>query len=71
MLAEDDVGGFQVAMEDSPAVGVVDGVANVDKPPEQLAEGQRALTGIFFQALVTVKSGDGLLEAIPSMNLMA
>ena len=38
MLAEDDVGGLQVAMDHPAGVGVIDGVANVEESAEEFAE---------------------------------
>ena len=37
VLADDDVARLDVAVQDAPAVGVVDRVADVDEPPQQLA----------------------------------
>src|SRR5690242_14151515 len=38
MLAQDDVARLDVAMKDATAVRIVDGVADVDEPPQQLAQ---------------------------------
>src|SRR5262249_13672427 len=43
---EHDVGGLQVAVEHPPAMGVLDCVANADKPTEQSAQLDRALAGV-------------------------
>ncbi len=64
VLADDHVGWFQVAMEDPSAVGIIDGVANVDEPSEQIAERQRLLAWIVVQAPITVVSGNRFLESI-------
>ena len=42
MLAHDDVGRLDVAMQHAPRVGIVDGVADVDESSQQLAQLQRA-----------------------------
>ena len=49
VLADDHVARLEVAMQDPSAVGVVDRVADVDEPPQQLAEGQRPLAGVVLQ----------------------
>ena len=64
MLAHDHVGGFDVAVQDAPGVGVVDRVADVDKPPQQLPQRQRPAAGVILDRLVGVERGDRLLEAI-------
>ena len=38
VLADDDVARLDVAVQDAAAVGVVDGVADVEEPPQQLAQ---------------------------------
>ena len=46
------------------AVGVLDGVADVDEPPQQVAELERAAAGVAPERLVGVESLDRLLEAV-------
>ena len=46
------------------AVRVVDRVADVDEPPQELAQLQRAAAGVALQRLVGVEAVDGLLEAV-------
>ena len=46
VLADDDVGRLDIAVQDAPGVGVVDGVAHVDEPPKQPAQGQRPTAGL-------------------------
>ena len=51
-------------MQDAPAVGVGDGVADVEEPPEQLLEGQGPGSGVGLEGVVGVEAGDGVLEAL-------
>ena len=62
--AEHDVRGLEVAVDHPPAVGVGDRVADVDEPPEELAERERPLAG-GAPAVLRVVALDGLLEAVP------
>ncbi len=64
MLADDDVPRLDVAVQHAPAVRVVDGVADVDEPPQQLAQLQRPASGVALQRLVGVEALDRLLEAV-------
>ena len=64
MLADDDVARLDVAVEYAPAVGVLDGVANVDEPTQQVAQLERAAAGVGPGRRVGVEALDGLLEAI-------
>ncbi len=64
VLADDDVCGLDVAVQHAARVGVLDGVADVDEPPEQLAKLQRAAAGVAVQCCVGVEGLDGLLEAV-------
>ncbi len=41
VLADDDVARLDVAMEHAPAMGVVDGIADVGEPAQQPAQLQR------------------------------
>ena len=70
MLADDDVARLDVAVQDAPAVGVVDGVADVEEPPEQLRSSSERRPGS-LQRLVGVEVLDGLLQQSPLMNRMA
>ncbi len=63
VLADDDVARLQVAVQDAPAVGVVDRVADVQEAAEELAQFQRAPAGIPLQRLVGVEAIDRFLEA--------
>ncbi len=51
-------------MQDPAAVGVGDRVADVEEPPEELAEGQRPAARVACQALGLRGSGDGVLQAV-------
>jgi len=64
VLAEHDVARLQVAVEDAPAVGVVDRVTDVEEPPQQLQQRQGPLTGIAAFPLGSVKLLDGRLEVV-------
>ena len=64
VLADDDVARLDVAVQDAAAVGVVDRVADVDEPPQELAQLQRPAAGVGLQRLVGVEALDGLLEAV-------
>ena len=57
--------GLQVAVQHAPAVGVVDRVADVEEPPQQLLERQGPLRrGSRPACLVLVKLLDGRLEVV-------
>ena len=64
MLADDDVSRLDVPVQDAATVGVVDGVADVSKPPQELAQLQRTPAGVVFQRIVAMEALDGLLEAV-------
>ena len=64
MLAHDDVRGFDVPMQHPAPVGIVDRVADVEEPPQQLAQLDRATAGVILERRVAVKLLDGLLERI-------
>ncbi len=58
--AEHDVTRLEVAVDHPTAVGISDGVADVDEPPQQLAEFDRACAGItprFFLGVVKPSYG--------------
>ena len=64
MLADDDVARLDVPVQDAAAVGVVDGVADVGEPPQELAQLQRPLARVGLQSRVAVEPLDRLLEAV-------
>ena len=64
MAAEDDVAGLDVAVHHAPAVGIFDGVADVDEPPQQPAEFQHPAAGVLLQRPVAVEPVDRLLERV-------
>ena len=64
VLADDHVARLDVAMEHAPAVGVLDGVADVDEPPQQVAQLERAAARVAPERRVGVESLDRLLEAV-------
>ena len=64
VLADDHVGRLDVAVQDSAAVGVVDRVADVGEPPQQLAQPERVAAGAIVFHLVGVEAVGGLLEAV-------
>ena len=64
MLADDDVARLDVAVQDAAAVRVLDRVADVDEPPQQLAQLQRAAAGVRLQRLVPMGPLDRVLEAV-------
>ncbi len=51
-------------MEDAAAVGVVDGVADVGEPSEELAQLERVSAGVVAEGSVGVEGVGGLLEAV-------
>ena len=55
---------LDVPMKHAPAVGVLDGVADVDEPTQQVAQLERAAAGFLLQGHVGVESLDRLLEAV-------
>jgi hypothetical protein len=62
VLADDDVARLDVPVQDAAAVGIVDGIADIGEPPQQLAQLQRPATGIGLERLVFVEPVDSLLE---------
>ena len=50
VLADDDVARLDVAVQHAPAVGVLDRVADVEEPPQQLAQLQRPPAGVASSA---------------------
>src|SRR5215472_15942882 len=64
MAADDHIARLDVPMEYAPAVRVLDGVAHVEEPPQQLAQLQRVPAGVLSRRLVGVEALDGLLERV-------
>jgi hypothetical protein len=64
LLADDDVARLDVPVQDAPRVGVADRVADVEEPPQELAQPQRAAAGVGLQRLVGAEAVDRLPEAI-------
>ena len=58
-------------MEHAAAVGVLDRVADVQEPAEQLAQFQRAAAGVVFSASSAWKWSMASLRLSPWMNRMA
>ena len=71
VLADDHVARLDVAVQDAPAVGVVDRVADVDEPPQELAQLQRAGTGIGVAEPGRVEASIASLRLSPRMNRIA
>ena len=71
VLADDDVGRLDVAVQDAPAVGVVDRVADVDEPPQELAQRQRPLPGSALSGSSAWNAAMASLRLSPRMNRMA
>ena len=64
VLAKDDIARFDVAVEDAATVCVLDGVADVDEPPQQLVQLEQVPAGVGLERLVGMKAVDGLLQAV-------
>ena len=64
VLAEDDVGRLEVAVDHAAGVGVIDGVADVEEAAEQLAQAPGSTAGVVLQGFVGVEVLDRLLEAV-------
>ena len=72
ILADDDVARLDVAVEHAPGVGVLDRVADVDEPAEQLAQLQRAAAGVAPSSAASAwKPSMASLSESPLMNRMA
>ena len=56
VLADDHVARLDVAVQHAPAVGVVDRVADVDEPPQELPQLQRPPAGVAFERRVGVEA---------------
>lgn len=64
VLAEHDVAGLQIAVEDTPTVRVFDRVADIDEPAEEFVEDQPPLIGGEGVRVGIVQAVDGFFEAI-------
>jgi hypothetical protein len=64
VLAEDDVARLEVAVQHPSTVRVLDRVADVGEPPQEVAEGQRACPGVALEPVTVVEGDDGVLEGI-------
>ena len=64
ILADDDVGRLDVAVDHAAGVGVLDGVADVDEPTQERPQGERAPAGVVFHHRIGVEGGDGVLEGV-------
>ena len=51
-------------MEDAAAVGILDRVADVEEPAQELAQFQRTSAGIGLENRIGVERGDRVLEAV-------
>ena len=67
VLAEHDVPGLEIAMQDSSTVRVFDRLAYINKTTEQLPKFDANFAGgkIFCAAMLGVKTIDGIFEAVP------
>ena len=65
MIANDDIRGLDIPVQHTPAVGIVDGVADVEEPPQDLPQLERPAAGVGLDRIVVVERGDRLLEAVP------
>ena len=70
MLADDHVARFDVAVKHAAAVSILEGVAHVDKPAQQVRSSSER-GALALERLVGVKSLDRLLEAAPLINRIA
>ena len=72
IFADDDVGRLDIAVEHAPAVGVVDGVADVDEPAQQLAQAPASAGPGRRSSLRSAwKAPMASLRLSPRMNRMA
>ena len=71
MFSDDDIARLDVAVQHSAAVGVFDRVTHVDEPPQELAQLERAASGVFPQPSSEWNSSMASLRLSPRMNLMA
>ena len=69
--AEHDVGRLEVAVQDAPAVGIGDRVADVDEPAQQLAQLQGPLARAAGRPSARVERSMASLRLSPRMNRMA
>ena len=71
VLAHDHVARLDVPVEDAPAVGVFDGVADVDEPPQQVVQLQRAAAGVAPSVGSAWKRSIASFRVSPRMNRIA
>ena len=71
VLAHDDVGRLDVAVDHAAAVGVVDGVADIGESPQELAQLQRPAAGSLVSASSSWNRAIASLSESPLMNRMA
>ena len=73
MLAHDDIGWLDVAVDHAARVGVIDGVADVGESAEQLAQFQRASgrVGLAQRLVLRGTASIASLRLSPLMNRMA
>ena len=71
ILADDHVPWLDVPVQHAPAVGVVDRVADVHEPPQELAEGQRPAAGVGPQGSSRWNASIASLSESPLMNRIA
>ena len=71
ILADDDVGRLDVAVDHAAGVGVLDGVADVDEPPQERPQGERRRPGSSFIIGSAWKAAMASLRVSPRMNRMA
>jgi hypothetical protein len=64
VLADDDVPWLDVAVQNAPAVGVFDGIADVGEPPQELAQFERVSARVGLECRVTMEPLNRLLEAV-------
>jgi hypothetical protein len=66
VLAQEDIARLDVAVQHPAGMRVVDGIADVGEPPQQLAQLQRSPAGVGLQRRIGSEPVDGLLETIPA-----
>src|SRR5262249_19898880 len=64
VLADDDVARLDIAVEHAARMGIVDRVADVEEPPQELALLERTRAGIALQPLVVMEMLYRLLETV-------
>ena len=71
VLAHDDVGRLDVAVDHPAGVRVIDGVADIEEPAQQLAQLQRPAAGVALSASSSWNRSIASLSESPLMNRMA